>query len=291
MRLQITASLELDELSPRIRFAAIAALVVAGLVTIASLGGLLSPAIYARESATMRAQGIGQDWVNLLVAVPWLVTTAILVLRGARRSRLLLGGALAYASYAYLTYAIAVHFNALFLVYCATLGLATYALVALTTALGDVRGWFHEGPHRAIGGFEMAFAVAVALVWLSEIVPALARGTDPPGLAETGLFTNPIHVLDLALALPALFTGGWLLWRRRAVGYVIAPIGLGFLVLILAAIAGMAIAQRDAAVAGSVGVAIGVGALALVAAALLGWMVYPLRSTSVAHALARLETT
>jgi hypothetical protein len=52
-------------------------------------------------------------------------------------------------------------------------------------------------------------------------VPALLAGQVPSDIAEAGLLTNPIHVLDLALVLPAAILTGVLLARRRPWGYVL----------------------------------------------------------------------
>jgi hypothetical protein len=226
------------------RFAGIAGLVTAGLVAVASFAGIFWPAIYARETLSWRVQGTAQDWVDLTIAAPWLAIAAILTLRGSRRAVLLLGGALAYTAYSFAIYAFAVHFNALFLVYVAILGLSAYGLADLGRVLERERvaAWFDErAPRRFAGGALMGFAVVFALLWLARIVPAIAAGTDPPELAEVGLVTNPVHVLDLALVLPLLFVSGVLLRRRRDSGYLLGAILLGFSVLMDAAILAMMI--------------------------------------------------
>jgi hypothetical protein len=123
----------------------------------------------------------------------------------------------------------------------------------------------------------MVLAVAFSLLWLAEIVPALLAGTDPAGLAEVGLVTNPAHVLDLALALPAVFVAGWLLWHRRPGGYVLTAIALGFLLLMGAALAGMAIAMYARDVVENLAVGIGAGVLAAISAAFLVAMFRPAR--------------
>src|SRR4030095_7848620 len=97
------------------------------------------------------------------------------------------------------------------------------------------------------------------------ILPALLSGRDPAGLREIGLPTNPVHVLDLALLLPALaFTGGALL-RGRTVGYALAPILLAFTVFMSLAIAGMALVMQSR----GAGVAIVTSGTAVASAALL----------------------
>lgn len=281
--MKVQLSVDLGGVSRRNRFAAIASLVVAVLVAFASIAGIASPAIYARETASWRLQGIAQDWANLFLAVPWMIASAVLVLRGSRRARLVLAGSLAYTGYAYAIYAFAVHFNALFLVYCAALGLSLYALAATVLELDDVRSWFDERvPHRLLGGFAMTCAAVFALLWLAQIVPALLRDTPPDELAEAGLMTNPVHVLDLTIVLPAMFLGGWFLWHRRAGGYAAVPIFLGFGALMAAAIAMMGV------LAGSAVLAAATGALGLASGLLLVWM---LHDTVHATAFAELRAT
>jgi hypothetical protein len=84
--------------------------------------------------------------------------------------------------------------------------------------------------------------VLFGALWLAEDVPAVLAGTPSPSLAETGLFTNPVHVIDLSLVLPAHIIAGTLLWQGRVKGAVYGPILLSFGVLMSASIAGMLIA-------------------------------------------------
>jgi len=230
-----------------LRFAARAGLVNAGLVALASLGGILLPATYARETASWRVQGMAQDWVDLLVAAPWLAITALLTLRGSRRAVLLLGGGLAYTAYSFAIYAFAVHFNALFLFYVAILGLSVFGLADLARTLGraPVGTWFGDrAPRSVAGGALMGFAVLFAILWLAQIVAAIATGTQPAGLSDVGLITNPVHVLDLSIVLPLLFVSGVLLRRGLDSGYVLGAIFLGFSVLMDLAILAMTLGLR-----------------------------------------------
>jgi hypothetical protein len=223
-------------------FPVLAAFPLAVLVAIASLGGIVAPATYAQETASLAAQGIGQDWVNLLVIVPWLVVCAGLAWRGSRRARLLLGGGFAYVAYSYAIYAFGVHFNALFLVYVAALGLAGFALAALVAGLAEdgAARWFAPAtPVRFAAGLQIAVAAVFALLWLGDIVPALAAGRAPASVSDDHLLTNPVHVLDLAFALPALVLAGVTLWRRQGLGFVLTPILLGLALLMAVAIGGM----------------------------------------------------
>ena len=157
----------------------------------------------------------------------------------------LLAGAYAYVVYEMFIYAFAIHFNALFLVYCATLGIAGFALVAVTidvsrcVPLVDARG-----AHVA-GGFLVAVGAAFGLMWLAEDVPAMLRNAPSRSLVETGLFTNPVHVIDLAFVLPLHILAGVWIWQRHDAGTLLAPIMLAFGVL-------MALLQRGVSVPGDV---------------------------------------
>jgi len=65
-----------------------------------------------------------------------------------------------------------------------------------------------------------------ALLWLSQDVPAMIDGTASRELRDAGLLTNPVHVLDLALFLPASGLAGVLLRRGRDWGHTLAPVVL-----------------------------------------------------------------
>ena len=261
------------EVEPPGWFPSIAGLCVAALVSVAAFTGIHDPASYAHETASWRVQGIGQDWVDLYVAVPWLIAASVAAFRGSYRGSLLLGGAFAYTAYSYAIYAFDVHFNQLFLVYCAILGLSVYGLVALSFTFGDARPWFGErAPRRVAAGFLIASSVVFALLWLAEDLPAVIRDEPPASLVEAGLPTNGVHVLDLALVLPALFIAGILLWRRRGAGYVLSTMALGFCVLMDLNIAGIAFAMHQAGLPSELVLVAGFCVLGAFASVLLAWL-------------------
>lgn len=202
-------------------FTRLAGLGTGALVAVASLGGLLSTTTYAGETASISAQCLGQDWFDLLLVAPLLALST----GPSRRARLVLGGAFAYTAYTFSIYAFSIHFNALFLVYCAALGLSVYGLAATCRSCGDVSGWTARPvARRLVGGLQLGIAAAFALLWLADIVPALAAGRAPLSVSKEGLLTNPVHVLDLSLALPALALSGVALWRGRPLGSLLSPI-------------------------------------------------------------------
>lgn len=271
--MQAHSFLEAPE-SRRPTFATYGSVVLAVLVAAISLGGLLMPSLYAQETANWAAQAIAQDWFDLIIAAPCLVAAAIWASSGSRRGQLVLGGALLYAAYTLVIYAFAVHLNALFLVYCAGLGIALYSLISLGHAVGsaDASTWFDDHvPRRAAGGFVVVVGVAFAALWLLQLVPAAVTGEVPQELADTGLVTNPVHVMDLAFILPLHVIAGVSLWRRRPLGFVLAPVVLAFGALMAASIAFLA-------GSGSWAVAVAMAVVSLLSLGLLAAMLRSLRA-------------
>jgi hypothetical protein len=261
-------------------FPGVAAFPLAALVAMASLGGIFIPSTYARETASWAAQGVGQDWVNLVVAVPWLALSGLFALRGSRGALLLLGGALVYVVYSFLIYALAVHFNSLFLVYCAVLGLAFFSLATIGSELlgKDTSSWYQgRVPVHLAGGLLVAIGAVFAGLWLRDVLPALLQGTPPATIAEAGLFTNPVQVLDLSICIPALFVAGISVFRRRSLGYVLAPVLLGFSVLMAVAIGGMILLLERRGLPVGLAIPALLGLLALTSAAVLASFLIHLR--------------
>jgi hypothetical protein len=227
----------------RTPLAVAAAWPIAALLAVISLGGLLVPAVYAREAPAWVAQAIGQDWFDLVVAAPCVAIAGVLA-RRSHRWRAILAGAYAYVAYELVIYAFAVHMNALFLLYCATLGGASFALIAL---VGDLRAQaprleLDRGGARLAGAYLIAIGAVFALLWLGEDVPAMLRHEAPESLVATGLATNPVHVIDLSFVLPAHVIVGVLAWRGR--DQVLARVVLAFGVLMAASIGGMMVVIR-----------------------------------------------
>lgn len=118
---------------------------IALLVAIAAGVGFLIEDLY-RDTPINAAQAVGQDLITLVVALPVLVISAILAVRGSRRAHLLWLGVLVYLVYTYLMYALAIKFNPLFLLYVALLGCSLYALIGglATTDLARMKAHFSE---------------------------------------------------------------------------------------------------------------------------------------------------
>lgn len=199
-------------------------LVVAPLVVLASVAGLVDPRVYGQETQNWATQARGQDVGNLL-AVVVLVVAALWYVKGSPRAGLVWLGTVLYLVYAFVVYAVAVHFNYLFLVYVAVLGLSAWAVIVHANRLRGAVALYPLGrPLKVAAGVIMGIGVLFAGLWLSELVPALLSGRAPASLTEAGLWVNPIHVIDLSVVLPGFIVAGVAALRRHEHGlFWLAP--------------------------------------------------------------------
>ena len=194
-----------------------------------SIAGILFDAPYSEETENWVAQAIAQDLVNL-VAFLALAILAILAVRGSLRAYLAWLGVVAYGAYTYAIYAFALHFGPLFLVHVAVFGMSIYALiVGLMRIDYELVKEVFTGrvPRRFIASLLITIGAFFYLLWLASVIPSLIAGETPEEIVKAGLLTNPVHVLDMAVLLPAMLLAGFLLLRQRAFGYVLAPLVLG----------------------------------------------------------------
>ncbi len=217
------------------------------LVIVTSVGGLFFGNTYSHETLEWLGQAIGQDLVDLVLLVPTLLISALLVGTGKKSAMFVWLGAMMYTAYTFVIYSFGVHFNALFLVYCWTLGLSTYAFVTLVVQIGPgvVKGWFDETRHEhIISIFVLIAGVLFYLMWLKEDLPAMILNRAPASLQGTGLLTNPVHVLDLSLILPGFIITSVLLLKKHAFGYLFAPVLLVFGILMDITIAALVVVMK-----------------------------------------------
>ena len=234
-RLQITSNLTL---------AYVLSLVVAFLMSVASVAGLLvGNHIYP---ASQVASNTGTDALNLVVGLPMLMGSLWLARRGSLIGLLCWPGALFYVVYVYTFYVLDVPFNALFLPYVVLVTLSVYTTIGLIVSIDGetVRGRLSDHvPARTTGGMLILIALLFTAVDTVLIGTALASHTsvDPT--------THASWIVDFTVELPALLIVGILLWRHEVLGYVAAPglllqggvLNAGFaLVLVLQAILGAA---------------------------------------------------
>lgn len=205
---------------------------LAVLVSIASLSGIFNLKTYSLETANWALQAVGQDIGNLLSVVALIVSTFYLN-KGSAKAFLIWTGTLLYFIYAFLIYAFFIHFNFLFLIYTAILGLSAYTLVLglLNYDISKFLNKLDKKSFKAAGITLLGIGLVFGLLWLSEIIPALFSGKLPSSVETAGLWVNPIHVIDLSLVLPGMILTGILLLRKKLMGYLFAVPWLTFSVL------------------------------------------------------------
>lgn len=211
-------------------------LAISMLVTTASVLGLVDQGIYSEETKNWATQAQGQDIGNLLAVVS-LLLSGYAYHKGSHRAALVWLGTLLYLVYAYIVYSMAVHFNALFMVYVAALGLSSYAIMFTVNGLRAENEGFPQPAARKVAGYtSIAIGVLFGLLWLSELIPATLSGEVPQSVIDAGLWVNPVHVIDLAVLLPAFIIAGYLTLKGKAAGqFFVGPL-LAFSVLMGASI-------------------------------------------------------
>jgi hypothetical protein len=165
------------------------------------------------------------DLFTLVVSLPLLLGSMWLARRGRLLGLLCWPGVLLYVLYIYVSYAIGVPFNVLFLAYVVLVGLSAYTLIGLVASIdaAAVRQRLTGAvPERVAGGILVGLAVLFTLMNLANVVSAL---TSP---VPDHLLDLPVWFVDFAIVAPAWLIGGLLLWQRRALGYVA---GAGLLLL------------------------------------------------------------
>ena len=218
------------------------------LTAFVSYAGIFIESTYAKETAIYSAQGIGQDIVNLFIVVPILIIAAFFAYRRSKLGLLIWSGAISYLTYSYTIYCFGLHFNNLFVVYCMILGLSFYSLVyfVISSLKENVSEWFtNKISTKSTGIFLIVIAALFYIIWLSEIIPAILLNITPKSILESGLLINPVHVIDLAICLPALIIAGIALIKKRSIGFLMAPTMLIFCILMAIAIAAMVLVMKS----------------------------------------------
>ncbi|NLP03029.1 MAG: hypothetical protein GX089_11075 [Fibrobacter sp.] len=201
--------------------------------------------IYQNMSAELVPQGIAQDYVTLFIAVPLLIVSLLITLKGSLRARFVLSGVLGYFLVTYMFYIAMAAFNPFFLVYAFLLGTSFFALSLSLISIGvdNLPASFRPGaPVKFAGGFLIFNAIVIALLWLSIVVPPLLDGSIYPSSLDH-YTTLIVQGFDLGLLLPLAAVSGILLIRRRPWGFLIGPVYLIFLSLLMSALVAKIIAM------------------------------------------------
>ena len=248
----------------------------AGLAMLGSAAALADQQVYDQLTTAFLSQALAQDLVNLFVVSPLIVVLALLALRGSVRAYPLWLGTLLFTAYNYVIYTVAIPFGTLFLAWVAVLGMTLFALLGGASVIDRAELLAHYRDVRAsrVAGWALiVIALLFGALWLSEDVPALLAGTPPASLAEQGVITNPVHVLDLAFFLPATLLVGTAWLRGSARAGTFAPAFLVFLLLTGLPIIVTPVVQAARGDDAAWGVIVPIGLITAIVLVLLGWLV------------------
>lgn len=200
----------------RLQLAYALTLILAALLALASLAGLLFPDI-VYPSQEYRLNFVANDVLNLLIGLPILFGSLWLTQRGSLVGLLFWPGALFFVLYNDLVYVLSMPLNAVYFLYLLIAPLSFYLMTGLVAAIDSEkvsRRLAGAVAERLAGGALCLLGLAFCLRSVGVLVQALG---DPASLPPTEM---ALLLTDFFIA-PAWMIGGILLWRRRALGYVV----------------------------------------------------------------------
>lgn len=242
-------------------------------ITITACVGLLQPDFYSLETKNWQTQTTGQDLVNLLLIVPFLLITSWLSLKKNSWAIMIKPGILLYITYTFTIYCFEIHYNSLFLLYCLILGLSFYRLVIFIISNFNKIGINRTKTiaTKITAFYFLILATLFYILWLSEIIQSLIEDNLPKSLINTGLFTNAVQVIDLALFLPGIIIVSILLIKQSHLGFLITPALLTFFILMDITIAALTFIMYLNKIESNLSVAVLMGLLDVFSLALLIW--------------------
>lgn len=194
--------------------------------------------IYRDMSSEVAIQGIAQDYVTLFLAVPLLIISLVISIKGSLKWRFVLAGTLAYFLLTYTFYFCMAMYNPFFLIYVSLMGISFFSLILtiLTFNRSALSVLFNErAPLKLSGIFLMLSAISIAMLWLSIVLPPLLDGSIYPKAVEH-YTTLIVQGFDLGIALPISFVVGFFLFKKQPFGHLLGPIYLVFLSLLMTAL-------------------------------------------------------
>lgn len=188
---------------------------ICGLIFVASLFSLLNPdAIYPTEA--LHQSFYVNDVVNLFIGIPLLLGSLWLSRRGRLLGLLFWPGAIMYVLYNYIAYLFSAPLSWIYLLYMVIVSACTYALINIVAIIDaeSVRSRLRETvPEKFGGSVILGLGTFNFLRVFYILIQALI---DHSSIARTDL---GVLLADFLLS-PAWIIGGFLLFRRKALGYV-----------------------------------------------------------------------
>ena len=203
---------------------------------------ILGSGIYQNNSISVAAQGIANDYITLLIAIPALILSFIAYQRRTTQGLIALVGLMGYFLYTYTSYVFLWFYNPLFLVYVAIMSLSLFTFILLFSEFDAnriVTQFSEQLPIKSIVIYQVLVAVFLTLMWLSKLVPPLLMGTYPVELEH--YTTMVIQALDLGIVVPVALISAIQLNKRKPIGYILTSVILVKGTMMLLAILAMMI--------------------------------------------------
>ena len=238
--------------------------------------------LYRFDTAFSATTFKGVDIITLVLSVPLLIIAFILYRRNSLRGGLLLLSAVPYFIYIGASMTFSAAFNSAFLLYVALLSVSFFTFLVLFSAFDTAEIAKHVlpgFPHRGLAIFLFVAGIGTLLLWLSELVGPLMKGSIPAHLGPyTTMFT---HGFDSAIIVPALLLTGIFLLQRKPSGYLFAAPLLVFCAQIGITVIAATISQTLAGIIFPIGVYIGmIGTWVILGAFAIGLAIQYFRKIS-----------
>lgn len=189
--------------------------VIAIIMVMASLVGIMHRSvIYPTEKLSIGF--VSTDLLNLFVGLPVLLVSMWLIRRGKLIGLLCWPGALFYVLYIYTSY-LAIPVSVLFIPYIILIILSVYSIIGIIVSInGDAVRQRLNGviPAKTTGCILTSLAILVVVYQIVRIITVLINQTTPDNVELVQ------WIDDLVVGSPVLLVGGYLLLRRKALGYV-----------------------------------------------------------------------
>ena len=194
--------------------------------------------LYRHMSADVAIQGIAQDCVTLIIAIPFLWYAFRQARKGSEAGKYLLAGVLGYFLVTYLFYLAMAMYNQMFLVYALLLCLSFFSFLITVLQIDYTKAvTIFSGLKlmRRSAIFLIANSIFIASLWLSIVVPPLISRTIYP--KEIKHYTTLIvQGFDLGLFLPLAFVSGFLALKNNRFGLAFTPVYIIFLSFLMTAL-------------------------------------------------------
>lgn len=219
---------------------------VAAVTILVSLLDLFYAPIFTDMSASLKAQALGQDVVNLVLGVPALLMALNRARRGSLKAKTVLIGVLAYFAYTFLSYGVLFRLNPGFLAYTAAFGLSLYAtLLALASVNLDAMELEASPGVRKWTPYALGLILfLIVLLWTPDLAAYYGSGRMPAAITVDGAHTLIIPFQDFSILLPLTLLTIWLIRRDEKLGYILAPVILVKAISIALAVLGMIVVMH-----------------------------------------------